>query len=43
MNQLNFLDNRDINRNYEAYVSFSFVNTSLRPRVELRINIPSFN
>ena len=40
MNQLNLLDNRDINKNYKVYLSFSFINASLWPRVELRSNIP---
>ena len=39
MNQHNLLGNIDINRNYGAKLSLSFVNASLRPKVELRSNI----
>ena len=43
MNQHNLLDNRDIDSNYEALLSFFFLNASLVLGVGLRSNIPSFS
>ena len=43
MNKLDLLDNRDISKNYKAYLSFLSFNASLRPKVELRNNIPGIS